>query len=176
MKPAVIFTVLLFAVGIARAEWLQEVAISSEPPEDGRVLFTVRILPRQTLKYTALEFECVLHQAFPWEDARGRRYTKIHEPVTFVYRHADARLVDDLDAYFNFRVPVSIERLKRKYGDTTFNTEAGVSVSRIKISGLEGKKEIVWMHEFPAKGVHKIKAPEAEDGNDRETAIEEPPL
>jgi len=175
VKCTLAFAVLLIVVGTSRAEWLQEVAISSETPEDGRVLFTVRILPRQTLDYAALEFECVLHQSFPWEDARGRRYTKIHEPVVFIYRHAEARLVDDLDAYFNFRVPVSIERLKRKYGDTTFNTEAPVSVSRIKISGLVGKKEVVWMHEFPAKGVHKIKAPGAADDNDRETAIEEPP-
>lgn len=168
MRVLVTVMALLLCNCAAQAEWLREVEISSEAAKDGKRLFTVRILPGQTRNYAALEFECVLHQSFPWEDARGRRIKKTHEPVSFIYRHADARLVDDLDAYFNFRVPVSLERLKRKYGDTVFNPDYPVSVSRIKISGLEQKKKVLWTREFPAKGVHTIGASAAGDGVDRE--------
>jgi len=153
---------------LALGKPIHEVEISAEPEENGRKLYTIKFLPGETRDYDELEFSCAYRQEFLWEDLRGRKTTKIHEPVVFVYRHHDARLVDDLHAYFNFRVPISMERLKKKYGDDVFNTEASVTVARIQISGIKEKKTL-WSYEFEASGKHTIPdQPEREDTNDEE--------
>lgn len=168
---------LLPAAGPALAERppVREIEITSEPEEDGKKVFSFRMLPGKSIDYDELEFKCILRQEFPWEDLRGRKTTKIHEPVVFVYRHAEARLVDDLHAYFNFRVPISLERLIKKYGEDVFNPDAPVTVARIRISGIKDAK-VLWSHELEAKGTHTIKEgagkPNEEDDVELEPELE----
>jgi hypothetical protein len=140
---------------LASGKPIREVEVTAEPEEDGKRIYTIKILPGETVNYEALEFRCIFRQEFPREDLQGRKSMKVHEPIVFVYRHPDARLVDDLHAYFNFRVPVSIERLKKKYGEDVFNQDAPVTVARIRISGIKGEKTL-WSHEVEAKGKHTI--------------------
>lgn len=152
-RHIVVLAWLTAATAAAAGDWAREVEITHEPDVEGQHLYTVRIMPAHTADYDRLQFDCVLHQEFPWEDARGRKYTKIHEPVTFSYRCAPARLVNDLDAYFNFRVPIDMARLQAKYGEKVFNAAYPVTVSRIVISGYQQDKK-VWSYELPAAGKH----------------------
>lgn len=145
----------LILVATARADWLREIEVTSEPEADGRKLYTVRILPGETGDFDRIEFRCTFRQEFPWQDARGKRYTKIHEPVSFVYRHQNARLVDDLDAYFNFKVPVGLEQLKKTYGERVFNADHPVIVSRIEMSGYQDD-EITWTITVDADGKYTV--------------------
>lgn len=135
--------------------WLQEIEITSEPERKGKKDFTVRILPGKTHDCDKIIFECIYHQEFPWEDARGRKYTKIHEPVTFKYRRRDIKLVDDLDTYVSFRVPISMKRLATAHGRKVFNKNYPVSVARLKIKAVSGN-QTRWSHELKATGVHKL--------------------
>ena len=91
---------LELTAGTTAKEWLREVEIKSEPAKNGAEMhYTVRIMPDKTVKYDRIVFEVIYHQEFPWTDSRGRKSTKIHEPVTFLYRRNNISLVDDLELY-----------------------------------------------------------------------------
>ena len=160
------FTLMLAAlfclVGHAPGDWIREVEIASEPARNGQKDFTVRILPARTHRCETLVFECVYHQEFPWVNARGKEYVKIHEPVRFAYRRKGVKFVNDLDKYVSFRVPVSLARLQTMYGDKVFNAEHPVTVARMKISVLAGEDEVAWSRELPAEGKHVLIDPEAD--------------
>jgi len=147
--------VLLFFCRMGQADWLKEVELSHDPEKDGQADYTVRILPAQTHLCDQIILECVYRQKFPWENARGKKYIKIHEPVSFTYRRHHVRLVADLDAYISFRVPISPERLSSAYGPTVFRKGVPITVSRIKISGLLKGKPL-WSHDLEADQKHDL--------------------
>jgi hypothetical protein len=142
----------------AWADGVKEVEISSDPPEDGEQVFTVRIRPSKNRVYEKIVFDCFLHQEFQWENERQSVTNKVHEPAVYTYRRKDVKLVEDLDCFVSFRVPVGMERLRDIYGVTAFNTNAPVTVSRMKITGYK-KDASVWRVEVPANGLHVVDAP-----------------
>jgi hypothetical protein len=131
--------------------WIREIEITPDPVKDGHQVFAFRFMPDKTASYDLIEFECTYHQEFPWEDVRGRKYTKVHEPVTFIYRRVGVSLVNDLDAYINFRVPMALPLLIQSYGPTTFNKEHPITVSRVAITATAGGQK-AWSVTFPSKG------------------------
>lgn len=145
---------LAIGTTVARANstnWIREIEISPDPIKDGHQVFAFRFMPDKTVSYDLIEFECTYHQEFPWEDVRGRKYTKVHEPVTFIHRRVGISFVNDLDAYINFRVPMAMPLLIQNYGPTTFNKEAPIAVSRISIVATRGGRK-AWSVELPSKG------------------------
>jgi len=156
MKRLLLGTLCLFLLCPAgRAGWLKEVEISHEPEKDGQMDYTVRILPARTHSCDRIVFECVYHQEFPWEDVRGRRYIKIHEPVSFTYRRPSVRLVADLDAYISFKVPISMARLTAAYGAGVFREDSAVTISRIKLSGL-AEGQTCWSYDLKSDRTHDL--------------------
>ena len=145
----------------ARAGWISEIEISSEPTEDGQVDYSVRILPGKTHQCDKIVFECVYHQKFPWENARGKKYIKVHEPVSFAYRRRDVGLVDSLDTHISFRVPLSRKRLVAAYGDKVFQKEYPITISRMKITATSAG-ETRWSYDLKADGMHDLTRGRAE--------------
>ncbi|MFN2164666.1 MAG: hypothetical protein ACK2U9_00210, partial [Anaerolineae bacterium] len=86
----------LLLAGLAPAHgdaWLREIEVTAHPKrDDGQEDYSVRLLPARNHHVDSLHFECVYHQEFPWENLRGKRYTKIHEPVAFPYDRYDVKL------------------------------------------------------------------------------------
>ena len=140
---------------VSAADWLSEVEITRDPVKKGEQEYTVRLLPNKTHQCDKVVFECVYRQEFPWENARGKVYTKIHEPVPFTYRSRDVRLVADLDNYTNFRVPIGLELLAKAYGDKVFNKDYPVTIARIRITGSSASG-VLWQHELKVPGLHKV--------------------
>lgn len=137
----------------ALADPVREIEITSTPPRDGQLIMDVRLTPGQTAQYEKLTFECVLRQEFPSEATHRKRELNIHEPAAFTYRRKDVKMVEDLDTHINFKVPISFDRLVEIYGQTTFNTNFPVTVSRVVISAMS--KALSWSYDIPANGVHR---------------------
>ncbi len=156
MKRLLLATICMLLICPAtRAGWLGEVKISHEPEKKGQIDYTVRITPAKTHSCDQIIFECVYHQEFPWVNLRGKKYLKIHEPVSFTYRRQKVKLVADLDTCISFRVPISKERLSTIYGQKVFRKGFPITISRIKLSGLtEGK--IRWSHDLKSDGKHDL--------------------
>jgi hypothetical protein len=147
----------LAAAGVVHAGWVREIEIKADPDEDGKRIYSFRFTPDKTQTYDRIEFECVYRQEFPWEDMRGRKYNKVHEPVTFIFRRDDIRFVNDLDAFINFRVPVSRKRLVAKYGEKTFNKESPIKLDRFRVTATANKK-ILWNLVLRAGGKFDVRA------------------
>ncbi len=153
---AVLFATIGLGAGVARAEWLSEAEISIEPAgKPGEMHYSVRLAPGKTQRYDAIVFELHYHQTFPWIDARGKRTMRVHEPVSFVYRRRSVNLVQELDHHISFRVPVDRKDLEKKYGEHTFNKGYPVTIERMTISGVSGKKTL-WTYSMPARGKNDI--------------------
>lgn len=157
------------------ANWVREIEITMDPEEFGQHVFSFRFTPDRTVTYAAMEFEFFYRQKFPWEDVHGRKYTKTHEPVTFIYRRPKVELVNDLDGYVNFRVPISMARLVRKYGKTTFNRDYPITVNRIRLTAMLNGSNTAWEVTLPPAGKIDARAltkipdpPPAEDGDGAE--------
>lgn len=150
-----LFTSAALAEGTNTNNWVRIVDISVEPGPGGQDEYTIKITPDRTQKYDELQFACVYHQEFPWENVRGQKYIKIHEPVSFLFRRADIELVNELDAYVSFRVPMDREALKEKHGENVFNPDYPITVSRITISGIVNSKPL-WTIDLPPKGKHIV--------------------
>jgi len=140
---------------VCGGEPIREVEITHDPEMKGKTIYTVRMMPSETRSYDTITFVCVYHQEFPWVDTRGRKTMKVHEPVAFTYRRTDVDLVNDLDAYVNFRVPTSREQLDRIYGPKVFNKEHPVIVARIRMTAVSKGQEI-WSYDLVAPGKHNI--------------------
>lgn len=150
VRSAAILGFLVPALSFA-GTWVREMEIKSEPEADGQKVFMIRFTPDRTVTYDELVFECVYRQEMPWEDIRGKKFTKVIEPVTFKFRRASVPFVNDLDADVNFKVPVSYARLADKFGITTFNKSYPISVNRIRISATSGGAP-VWEVELAGEG------------------------
>ncbi len=150
MKKA--FILLLITISSAiNAQYIKLIEITTEPEPTGKTIYTFRFTPGTTEIYDLLTFELTYHQEFPFEDSSGKKYTKIHEPESFTYKRKNEKFVNELDNYINFRIPMSLELLKKMYGDRTFREEFPVTISAIKIRADKvGKK--VWEYKFPPTG------------------------
>ncbi|MEM4247958.1 MAG: hypothetical protein QXH80_01715 [Candidatus Nanoarchaeia archaeon] len=142
---------ILSALLILEAQEIRVLEITTEPEDTGKVIYTLKITPGKTEDIDLLTFECVYHQEFPFEDSSGKKYTKIHEPESFVYKEKNVRLVEELDKDFNFRVPLDLKLLVPIYGDKTFNLNYPVTVSTIKIKATKGGKKL-WEYKVKAQG------------------------
>lgn len=149
--------VSLMASAARGDEWLRTVKIAVEKPDDGQQIFNICLTPNKSVAYDQLIFECVYKQEIPWQDAKGRRQTKVPEPVFFTYRRAPAKLVADLDCNISFRVPVSYERLSQMFAEHTFATNAPITVDRIRIFGERGDARL-WEQDFKVPGTYTIEA------------------
>jgi len=149
--------VWLATASFACAGWVREIEIKADPDEDGKRIYSFRFTPDKTCHYKVIEFECFFRQEFPWEDVRGRKYTKVHEPVTFTFRRENIKFVNDLDAFINFRVPVSRKRLVKKYGDKTFNKDAPIKLDRFRVTATANGKTI-WDLILRAGGKFDVRA------------------
>jgi hypothetical protein len=152
---------------LAQTNWIRVVDISVAPGPDGQDEYSIKITPDKTQRYDELVFECVYHQEFPWVNAKGQKYQKIHEPVSFAYRRPNVDLVNELDAYIEFRVPMKPDTLKLKYGEKVFNPDHPITVSRLRISGIILTKPL-WVIELPPKGKHIVVEVLAEQAAARE--------
>ena len=138
----------LALASVAQAAPLKEMEVRSEPVRpDGQQDYTLRLLPRETHQCEDIVVECVYRQEFPWEDFRGRKTVKVLEPITFTFRRHDVRLVNELDAYISFRVPVSLPVLVEKYGSDIFNADAPVTVPRLRVRALR-QGAVLWEYEI----------------------------
>ncbi len=138
--------------GAAMAQgWLQEIEVTQDPPDAGRRVLTVRLLPSRTAHYDELRFSCDLQQVYNWTDSRGSTTVKTNTPVQFTHRRPNLTLTDDLDYYANFRVPISYERLSKAYGEKTFRPGDPVTIPTIVIQA-RAKGQLVWEQRVPAKG------------------------
>ncbi len=152
LVPIVLWATLLTAQD---TNWVRIIDIAVEPGPASQDEYTVRLTPNRTQRYDELQFECVYHQEFPWVDVRGRKYQKILEPVSFLFRRSNIELVNDLDAYVSFRVPMGQEVLRKKYGEHVFNPDYPITVSRLKIRGIVEAKPL-WVIELPPTGKHVV--------------------
>lgn len=169
---------LAFAVAgvqVTSAGWFREIEVTSEAEAEGKQDITVRLRPDTTHHCDVIEFECVYRQEFPWEDARGKKYTKVHEPVSFIYRRADVKLVNDLDCYISFRVPVDRKDLEARYGNTVFNKQCPITISRVKITG-KVNGQTLWTYVVPLPARLDAAALARQDQPEREEAAEEEPV
>lgn len=137
-----ILVALLLSTASVSADWFQEIEATSAQTVEDKMDFTVRFMPAKTHLCDTVLIECVFHQEFPWQDVRGRKYTKIHEPVSFEYLRRDAKMVHDLDHYISFRSPWGLETLQEKYGKKVFNKDYPVTVSRLRITARSKGQEI----------------------------------
>ena len=143
-------TVMLFCAGVALGSTpfkIQSLEILREDEGTGKTIFTVHLLPGESKKFDKVEYIIVYHQDFPFEDSRGNKYHKIHEPGRFKYTLKKAKFVADLDNYVNFRVPTSRERLKVIYGQFAFNPKYPITEPRLEILAYDGS-EVVWKGVF----------------------------
>jgi hypothetical protein len=124
---------------------IKELDVTREDEETGKSIFTIHILPGKTQKLDKIEYEIDYHQDFPFEDSRGRKYHKIHEPAVFKYSLKQEKMVEDLDHYVNFRVPVGREQLELIYGTLAFHPQHPITIPRITIKAYNDDK-IVWQH------------------------------
>ena len=124
-----------------------ELNITREDEGTGKSIFTVHMLPGQTEKFDKIVYIVIYHQDFPFEDSRGNKYHKIHEPAKFKYTRNDIKLVEDLDNYVNFRVPVSRERLKTIYGKFAFHPKYPITEPRMIIRAYR-RGQLAWEHEI----------------------------
>jgi hypothetical protein len=159
------------AAGPVRAGWVREIEITTEPEENEQRDYTVRIRPETSHNCERIVFDCVLHQEFPWEETKGVTSTKRHEPVLFTYTRRNVKLVNDLDTFISFHVPVGLKLLQETYGPHVFNARYPVIVDRMKISGVAGDKT-VWSVELKVPGKHDVTAATAQA--EPETAGSEP--
>ena len=144
---------LLFAAAFAAD--IEQVEIVQDPPTGGKQVLTVRMRPGKTQTMDRVAFECVYRQEYKWRQPGTTNVeTRVNEPEFFTYRQKDVKLVEDLDCYISFRVPMGLKVLQGIYGDTTFATNALITVSKIKISGLDAQNATVWRFETEAQGVH----------------------
>ncbi|MBM4143148.1 MAG: hypothetical protein FJ225_06115 [Lentisphaerae bacterium] len=141
------------ATNAAEEPWFREIEITSEPGTSGQNEYSVRFTPGRTHACSKIVFECVYRQLVPRVTPEGERVTRVYEPVRFAYTRPDVRVVNDLDLYVSFRVPVDMTRLEAIYGDRTFNRSCKVSVDRMRISGFEGNRQL-WSYELKAEGKH----------------------
>jgi hypothetical protein len=153
-------------VSAASAGFVREIEVKMEPEQDGQRDVTVRIMPDVTREYDRLVIECVYHQEFPWEDVTGKKITKIHEPVFFTYARPAVKLVNDLDAYVSFRLPVSLNRLQQTYGPKVFNAAYPITVPRLRIAAESGGKA-VWSYTVPSEGKADLAAAATSPASDR---------
>jgi hypothetical protein len=152
----ILFVMVWFLASVVYAGGpINQIEIKSDPEKNGQRDFTVRILPNKTHKCDKVVFESVYQQQFPWENLQGEKYIKIYEPVAFTYNSSNVRLVADLDKYISFRVPVSLDLLKKAYGVKTFNAEYPVIIGHIKIKGIRGE-EVLWHYDLKAGGLFKV--------------------
>jgi len=146
-KSLGILAISLLWVGSAHGDWFTEIEIGAEKEVDGQRDFTVKFTPGITHQCDQVVLECIYHQEFPWTNARGKKYTKVHEPVRFSYRRHAVKFVNDLDVYISFRAPVSMKRLQRIYGPKVFNEDHAVTIARMRLRGIRGEKEL-WAFEL----------------------------
>ncbi len=151
----VIFVVASLLAVAVYAGPISEIEINSEPEKDGQRDFSIRFMPAKTHQCDDIVFECVYRQQFPWENLQGEKYTKIYEPVSFKYHSHNVRMVEALDKYISFRVPMSIERLKKVYGEKIFNEEYPIVIGHIKIKAMRGEN-LIWSYDLPAGGDFKV--------------------
>lgn len=149
---APVLTVTLLAVA-ALADPVREIEITPNPPEKDQQILNIRFTPGETVEYEKVTFDCVFHQEFPSEATFKTNSLTVHEPATFTYRRKDVKMVEDLDTHISFRVPLGLDVLVEKYGQTTFNTNYPVSISKIVITA--SGKACTWSCELPATGLHK---------------------
>lgn len=146
-----LFLLAAFAGLQMAAQEIKVLDITTEPEDTGKVIYTVMITPGRTDTIELLTFECTYHQKFPFEDSTGKKVNKIHEPVSFTYKTRNIKLVNELDSYINFRVPLTLELLKPIFGEKTFDEKSPITVSTIKITAKNGK-DILWEYTVPASG------------------------
>ncbi len=152
---AVILSLSLAMPGAALSGPIREIEISPDPVQGGKQVFTVRIRPSETHVCERIVIECAYHQELPWVDASGASYTKTNEPAAFTYRRPDVRLVDDLDCFISFTVPVSLARLRETYGPTLFDPAQPITISRLRIDGIsDGVAK--WSYVLEARGLHRV--------------------
>lgn len=149
MRMVVVVTLFCALAAVASADpyKILELDIAREDEGTGKTIFTVHMLPGQTEKFDKIEYIVVYHQDFPFEDSRGNKYHKIHEPAKFKYTRRDIKLVEDLDNYVNFRVPTSRERLIILYGKFAFHSKYPITEPRIIIRAYDNG-EVAWEHEI----------------------------
>ena len=145
---AILIGVICLPLSIfADAYKINELAVSREDEDNGKSILTVHILPGETQKFDKIEYIITYHQDFPFEDSRGRKYHKIHEPAAFTYERKKVKLVEDLDNYINFRIPISRERLKIIYGKLTFHPKFPITIPIIKIRAYDDG-DLVWEYDL----------------------------
>ena len=133
---------LLLSHGAMAEDWFQLIQVTSEETAANKMDYTVRFTPARNHHCDKIVFECVYHQKFPWENVRGKKYIKVHEPVNFEYIRRDVKMVHDLDEYISFRTPYGLETLSKVYGPKFFNKDFPVTVDRIIMTGFSGGAEI----------------------------------
>ena len=132
----------------ASTNYFHEVEVKTDVEAEGRKDFTVRFTPEMTHQCDRIVFECFYHQEFPWENARGKKYTKTIEPVRFTYVRSNVHMVNELDSYISFKVPTSRDLLQRTYGPTVFSADYPVTVPRIRATAEAGGKKL-WSYILP---------------------------
>lgn len=143
----------------AKSPFFKEMEISREDEgEIGKAIYTVRLLPAESQTVDKLIFECQYRQTFPWENSRGEKMIKKHEPGTFKYQRKNERLTNDLDCHVNFRLPMSLELVKKMHGDRVFRDGVPVTVSRMTITGIKDGKEVFNYVVEPPEGFYRFSA------------------
>ena len=119
---------------------INDILVTRDDEKTGKSIFTVRMRPDKSMVFDKIDYEIIYHQDFPFEDSRGNKYHRVHEPVVFKYSAKNIKMVADLDLYVNFRVPFSRKRLKIIYGKKTFHPNYPITIPRIKISAYTKNK------------------------------------
>jgi hypothetical protein len=139
----VLCTTIFTTYNLAAEVAVKELKVTREELDNGKSIFTVFSLPGETRKYDRVDYILKYHQSFLFNDSRGRKYRKKHEPAEFKYSRKRVKFVEDLDNYVNFMVPVSRERLKIIYGKLTFHPNYQITIPEVIIRAYDDG-DVAW--------------------------------
>lgn len=137
----------------AQAADIAEVEITADPPAEGHQIYTVRLRPGKTQTLDKVLFECTLRQEFLGAAPGSTNVEKrVIESSVFSYRRREVKLVEDLDCFISFRVPVALARIQEIFGDSAYAPRHPITVSKMRISGLDTADTCIWRFETEARG------------------------
>jgi len=151
-KSSILFTgmliTLLFALPSSGGDLpIKQFDVTLDPPIDGEQIVTIRMTPELSETYDKLVFDNYLSQQTMISLSDGTRRLKTIEPVFFTHRERNVKLVDGLDRYISYRVPVGGDRLKQAFGAKVFKPAIPVHISRVKIKAIKDGST-VWKKEL----------------------------
>ena len=150
------WSLFMSALAVAWGSGSLELEIQSDPPIEGKQIFTIRFAPNANVLYDQIVFDCTLQQALVLFTPDGGQENKIYEVGKFSARQRNVKMVKNLDYYVSFFVQLGTQRACDIAGDPKTSTNAPITVPRMLITAYRQDKA-VWTLDTKAKGKYRVK-------------------